>query len=449
MKVSKRLRFIVWFLHDLAKRYHRALFFGFIGGLIVSISIGRLAPIILSSFARSVERIAIIGEFSPSEVPLSIQKELSVGLTTLASDGSATPGIATSWIAEDGGKQFTFMLSEKTWHDGKPVKASQINYNISGVKLEALNDKTIRAILPEAFSPFPSLVSKPILQVGLKGMGAYKVERIKLKGGKLQTLRLAPAQNTALPKKHYHFYKTENMAVLAYKRGDVDRIEDVSSPDLLANWRQTTIRATVRYDRLVALYFNMKDPLLKDRNIRQALAFATPEFSEEKAFSPIQKTSWAYSDKVKQYSYDEAQARKLIESINFPDQFSELIISTFPQYISQAISISQSWNTLGIPAKIQIIHALDQNFQILLSAQDLPPDPDQYPFWHSKSQANITGYANLKIDKFLEDGRSQTDQEKRKKIYADFQKTLVEDIPAIFLYHPKSYTIIRTSSLGQ
>jgi len=449
MTISKRLRFIYWFLRDLARRYRRALFFGFIGGLVVTLVVGRLAPILLTPFTRTIERIAVVGEFSPSTLPVSIQKELSLGLTTLASDGSATAGIANSWNAQEGGKQFTFTLSEKFWHNGKPVKASEINYNIRGVTLQAIDDHTVQATLPEPYSPFPSLVSKPILQVGLLGMGSYKVEHLKLKGDKIDTLRLVPVKNPSFLAKEYHFYRTEALAVLAYKRGDVDRIEDVSSRDLLPNWHQTTIRATVRYDRIVGIYFNMRGSILQERNLRQALAYAIPEFPEESAFSPIPKTSWAYNDKVKQFLYDEAQAKKMYEAVKLPDDFPGFTITTFPQYVDQANKIMEAWKKLGIPTKIKVANSVDQDFEILLSAQDIPPDPDQYPFWHSKADTNITGYTNLKIDKLLEDGRHEIDQEKRKKIYADFQRVLVEDVPTIFLYHPKTYTIIRTTSLSQ
>ena len=48
-----------------------------------------------------------------------------------------------------------------------------------------------------------------------------------------------------------------------------------------------------------------------------------------------------------------------------------------------------------------------------------------------------------KIDKLLESGRKESDQEKREKIYFDFQRYLVEDAPAVFLFHPTTYTISR------
>jgi len=43
----------------------------------------------------------------------------------------------------------------------------------------------------------------------------------------------------------------------------------------------------------------------------------------------------------------------------------------------------------------------------------------------------------------LEDGRKVYDTEERKKIYQDFQKYLVEEAPAVFLFYPELYTISR------
>ena len=81
---------------------------------------------------------------------------------------------------------------------------------------------------------------------------------------------------------------------------------------------------------------------------------------------------------------------------------------------------------------------------MLLAFWKVPQDPDQYFFWHStQKQGNITGYKNVKIDKLLEDGRNTLAIEKRKKIYYDFQKVFMDDLPAVFLYYPNVYTISR------
>ena len=48
---------------------------------------------------------------------------------------------------------------------------------------------------------------------------------------------------------------------------------------------------------------------------------------------------------------------------------------------------------------------------------DIPEDPDQYSIWHSTQDAtNITHYESPRIDKLLEDGRSEIDTESRRKI---------------------------------
>ena len=81
---------------------------------------------------------------------------------------------------------------------------------------------------------------------------------------------------------------------------------------------------------------------------------------------------------------------------------------------------------------------------MLLTLWNPPIDPDQYYFWHStQTNQNITNLKNVKIDKLLEDGRKVTNIEQRKQIYVDLQKVIADEVPAIFLYYPYSYTVSR------
>ena len=82
-------------------------------------------------------------------------------------------------------------------------------------------------------------------------------------------------------------------------------------------------------------------------------------------------------------------------------------------------------------------------FDVLIASQEIPSDPDQYHLWHSTQATNIAGLASPRIDKLLEDGRKTMEEDKRIKIYHDFQKYLLEEAPAAFLFHPKLYTIER------
>jgi len=99
---------------------------------------------------------------------------------------------------------------------------------------------------------------------------------------------------------------------------------------------------------------------------------------------------------------------------------------------------------VGVNINLQVISTIPTDFQAFLAIFDIPDDPDQYSIWHStQTSTNITRYEDPRVDKLLEDGRSQIDLESRKKIYLDFQRFLVEDSPAAFLYYPTIYSISR------
>ena len=446
MTTFKKWRIFYLVIIELSHKYTKALFGGFIAGFVLSLVFWKFYPVVFKPWFVQIERIGIIGEFTPSSLPSAVQKEISVGLTTLASDGSVLPGLAQSWVATDSGKIFTFYLrNDLKWHNNEPATAKDVNYNIKNVSINILDPKTIRMTLPTAYSPLPSLVSKPLFKSGLQGLGAYKVVSIKLNGDKVTYLKLIPALATSkLKDKEYRFYRTEAAAVLAFKMGDIDRLYDLSSSYGMETWGKTKVVKKTAYDRIVSLYFNMTNPELQDKNFRHALAYAIPMLPGERAISPISKTSWAYTDKIKKYDTDLVLAKKTLGADKHASSSSTLTITTFASYADVAQTIADSWSSIGITTTIKVVNTVPSDYQVLLSGQDIPPDPDQYPFWHStQTQTNITGYGNVKIDKLLEDGRQVIDTESRMKIYADFQRRIVEDAPVVFLYYPTVYSVSR------
>jgi len=98
---------------------------------------------------------------------------------------------------------------------------------------------------------------------------------------------------------------------------------------------------------------------------------------------------------------------------------------------------------IDIEVDIKTTDSLPDRFQVFLGEFKVSKDPDQYTLWHSNQDNNITGYKNLRIDKLLEDGRKTVNFDERQKIYYDFQKYLLDDSPATFLYLPYTYTLTR------
>lgn len=444
MAIFHKSRFLILVTRELSRKYTFPLFIGFFLGLVGMVSFRQIVTTFANQITTPTVRVGLVGEVTPSTLPLEIQELVSGGLSGLGADGMPMPALATKWEATDAGRTYAFTIAENArWHGGNPVEARDINYNIRDVTFTVTSPFALRATLKEPFAPFLTLVAKPILQTGLKGFGSYRVTNVRLKGEAVQYLRLEPVVSQTASSREYRFYRTEAAAVTAFELGDVDVLEDMSSPEALSAWNNASVSAHPRHDRVVALYFNTKDPILAEKGFRQALAFAVPDLGFQRAYSPIAKTSWGYTDAVKKYDYDVDQAKKLMTSAKVASQSASLTITTFSQFVDVAQKIATSWTNLGVPTTVQVVNATGP-FQVLLSAQTIPPDPDQYPLWHSTQGAtNLTGYVNVKIDKLLEDGRKELDPEKRKKIYADFAKRLIEDAPAVFLYYPTTYTVTR------
>jgi peptide/nickel transport system substrate-binding protein len=446
MTFIRRSRMIFWLIRGLAIKYTRSLLVGFAIGFIVSFTFWRIYPTFLKQYFYPTIRIGLVGDFTPSTLPRQIQNQISSGLTRLNPDGDVVPGLAMSWEATNSGKLFIFHLrNDLSWQDGQKMTAMDVNYNIKDVHFKKPDNWTIEASLDEPYGPFPVLVSKPLFRNSLIGFGDYKICCLNLNGETFKSLKLLPIVNDySTPDIEYHFYRTENQAIMAYKLGEIDELDEITDPGDLVKWGKTQVIPHTKYNRITAIFFNLKNPLLSEKNFREALGYALPKFTVERAYQPIPKTSWAYTDKVRQYEPDATEVDKLLKASKIGTSSAQLTLSAFSQYLDDAQSIADSWTKAGIKTSVKVENTIPPDYEALLTAFDVPPDPDQYQYWHSTQiSTNITGYVNVKIDKLLEDGRQTTDIEARKKIYADFARRLVDDSPALFLYYAQTFTIKR------
>jgi len=110
-----------------------------------------------------------------------------------------------------------------------------------------------------------------------------------------------------------------------------------------------------------------------------------------------------------------------------------------------AVIIQRRLKELGINVTIRTIEWASfiknfintGDFDVTILGWSLGVEPDQYNIWHSSQQApgqfNFIGYNNPKVDKLLEQGRTEFDVHKRTKIYHAFAKELLEDSPIVYL----------------
>lgn len=393
-----------------------------------------------------MERIGIVGRFNITNIPLSIQNKISPGLTELEPNGDVKPALATSWQVDSTATEYIFSLSpDRLFHDGKRFTSHDINYSLKGATFTPIDDLTLKVNIEEQYAPLLSVLSAPLYRKNLIGLGPYRVSKLIYRDDTVSELVLIPVSPQSWPTLMYKFYQSTSDALLAFKTGEINRLTDIVDISEFKDWNTVTITPQIQYDRFVGVFFNLQNPLFKEKEIRQALAYALPKMSdEEKAYTPISPHSWAYSQKIRLYNPDLDAANKIVSKSPLGSNSQQLTLSTFAPYLSIAEKIAQSWNAAGISVKVKVESTLPSDYQVALLAQVIPADPDQYQFWQSTQETvNITHYSNPKIDKLLEDGRKTLDQEARKKIYADFQRYLVDDAPVLFLYYPKVYTVER------
>lgn len=440
-----------WLISGIFKKYSLGITLSALLGIAFFIYITRFASKLPSS---TVSHLGRVGLYTTAQLPLDVQRQISYGLTTISSDGQTALGAASSMNLSEDGKTYTFNLKPGlTWANGDPLKSSEFTLDSEDIETSLPNDSSIAFTLKEPYAPFPAIVSLPKLKKQVTGRILKRTQIIGFNPPYISNLKTNNQYLTELELKNasatniYHFYPTEADAITAFKLGKIDKIDALTKP-YLTDWPNVKNEAVTQPNRYVALFFNFTNQNLQEKSMRQLLAYATPKGDEaERVISPISKNSWAYNPQVKPYNYNLDTARSLLSKLKEanPQYQPEFTITTTPAYSDFAQTIKNSWEQIGIKTNLKIVPFPDTNdYEILLIGQQIPDDPDQYALWHSTQSTNISHYVSARLDKLLEDGRKENNYDKRREIYQEFQRFLVEDSPAAFLYQLKSYNLSRT-----
>lgn len=448
-----RRRLLYWLIKAYIKKWGKTIFLFFLFGLFLFFglrySYGTILPLL--PIEQRVT-IGIVGAYRLDSLPDDLLSYIALGLTSLDANGTVKPGIAHSWKIQDKGKKYVFSLRKDLYFtDGDKVTAQTISYNFADTKKTNKDPYTIVFEIKETYNPFLVRLSQPIVRQNLTGVGEYRVKRFKLNGEYVEHITLV---STIDPRKvrSYQFYSNEDALKTAYALGEIRNAIGLSSItfnnksfDLFAN---TTVQKEVNTRRLITMFYNTQDAMLSSRELRSALTYALPDKFEqgERNRLPYPSSLWAVAPQHS-YAQDIESSKILLKTSGVATQSGELVftIKTLAKYEKTAKIIQETWQSLDIAAKIEVVDKVPNDFQIFLGDFLVPQDPDQYSLWHSDQPNNIARYRNQRIDKLLEDGRQMENPSiaQRKKIYADFQKYLLADAPAAFLYFPYEYTLTR------
>jgi peptide/nickel transport system substrate-binding protein len=369
-----------------------------------------------------------------------------------------------------------------------------------GVSVERIDDKNIRFVLSKPYTPFlenttlgilPKHIWKDALSEQMSFSefninpicsGPYKVKKInRNSSGIVNSYELIPNKKFALDKPHIktlvlHFYPSEKELLSSYQRGDIDSISAITPQTAEKIKRSSSNLKTPSLPRVFAVFFNQNNAkIFSYKEVRYALnlaidkkkiidevlqgfgtqleypipagTFGALSIDEEKTSMPniaeakalLEKNGWAFKDNVWQ-----KKEKKEVLRLEF-----SLATSDAPDLKQTAELLKAMWEEIGVKVNIKIFEIGDLNQNIirprkydsLLFGEIVGRDPDPFVFWHSSQRndpgLNIALYANIKVDNLLEQARTSTDEDKRRKEYGEFQKELIKDMPAVFLFSPK------------
>jgi peptide/nickel transport system substrate-binding protein len=212
------------------------------------------------------------------------------------------------------------------------------------------------------------------------------------------------------------------------------------------------------------LGINLQDPILKDRRIRQALAYAIDREAiirnvlHGQAFpaqSVLPRNQWAYEPNVAQYKYDPDRAKKLLAEAGRSSL--KLSLKTSPVTVSRSIgeAIQEQMRRVGVEIELQSLERqkltqdmTEGNFQLYLNTLvGGNQNPDIFRLVYSSGAIppngqNRSRYINPQLDKLLIEAQTAS-MDRRKEIFSQVQKTLAEDLPQIYLWYPATVVIYR------
>lgn len=436
----KKIRLSFEYLLTIFRRKRKTIIIAFLAlFFVVGISIYFSKFFLKPSFSEG-----IIGTYTDRDLPPLVTGLISGSLIEVDETGTPKPGLAQEWEVNPDATIYKLKLRDNLfWTDGTKLKASDIDITIPGAEVNTPNDNTLEFKLVDSFSPFLTLLNKPILKKNsnLVGVGPFRVIQVKRDGVFVKRLTLK-ALKDGQPEVVIKLYPSERIAKNALKLGEIQALWGVSEMEDLETQSHLKLYNRVNYGQLVTIFYNTKDAILSDENFRLALGFAAPSVKGEvEAVTSVSPKSWAFNEDVKNFLDNPEVAKSDFKKVkNGKDSTITLTATSSLQDVGE--EVVNAWNKNGIKAVLRVESGIPQNFQALLITQKIPSDPDQYSLWHStQDETNISKYSSPRVDKDLEDGRKAKDMETRKARYQDFQKVLLDHAPATFLYFPK-YNVV-------
>lgn len=417
--------------------------------------------------------------------------------------------VAESWEASPDAKVWTFKIAKgHKFADGTDVTAEAVKFSIERVvkveksqskqftqvtKIELVDADTIRFTLENPSATFLSLlagsgasiVNPAVVQHEVNGdMGQAYLADHTMGSGAYQVASWEKGQQIVMePNPHYIGKPALNKVViriikdatarrLQLEKGDLDLVEDLPA-DQLDSLNGTEGVAIVDEPGFFVtyLYLNNKAPLLENVKVRQAISYAMDyqgiidgvlHGKAKQMRGAVPSGMWSHDETLKQYSYDPAKAKALLEEAGVKEgKLGYLYAKTDPNWELTGLVLQQALQPLGITLEMQendyptMREKIDKgNFDIASGnwSPDLADPSEFVKWWFDSKYHGLSGnrafYSNPEVDKLIRDADVISDQAAREEAYKKVQAIAAEEAPYVLLFQRNFQFAMRANVEG-
>ena len=427
--------------------------------------------------------------------------------------GEAEPDLAESWKVSDDGLVYTFYLRKGVrFHDGKECTAEDVKFTFEKFKDPEVNSpfrlfyvivKEFKAIDPYTFqviltNPSPSFIyrlNKEIIPAHILanadiksssfnfhpiGTGPFK---LKEWGRDDQiTLEYNPDYYEGRPyldKIIIKHYPDSRQLWRALMRQEVDLSLFLEKEDYEVVKKDSFFRAyAIAIDYYYAVVYNLKDPVLSDKTVREAIALGVDRKNLiEKVGSgyglecngPFYPVSIGFNPEVKGIEYEPDKAIELLHKAGWKDMNQDgvlekdgkdleirmLVDKRSDLYRKITMLMRQDLQQIGIKLTVQLYDddtKLTEEFlqktkvqaQLKMILAGIDPDQviEEWTSQRSEGIDNLWDYENQEVEKYFALGKITQNKQERIKIYRRLHQIIYNDQPACFLYYPFFFNVV-------
>jgi peptide/nickel transport system substrate-binding protein len=461
----------------------------------------------------------LLEPFATTDSEIHISSLLFPTLTNLEFRGELVhvPALADRFERAADGKSVTFHLKDAAWDDGKPITAADVIFTSRLVgnaeflstkreyleriaSVDAIDDRTVRFQFKNAYY-YPNQLSdanvgvlpehiykdlKPAEARGTErafrpvGHGPFRV--LSHEGQSLVVLERNPKVATdRVPwlKRvvFYHIPSADGMrnALLA---GEVDAIDTSRLDHVEEILSKGGYRVTMRGQRWIDFVaWNIKNPLLADRDVRRALTMAIdragmnsvvfksapPGSYSEPVGSVPPALEGAIAKELHPLPFDRAEALKILgragwkrgtggtlekDGRKFLLKLS--VNKETPRRAQTAAMIQQDLREIGVDVEIDAMsfdalrqRAGSREFDAMIFGFGASLQLKQGEVWGTGAPYNLSNYSNPEVDRIVGAVRDEVDPGKIRELLKTLQKIVYDDQPVTFLCWFTRYTVAR------